>query len=317
MMLSLTGKGYCRHDSRQQYKAGTSRSAYRRMRLWLLPVMSAQCTVLHSHGPAASICYVPQVLDACQQRQRAHTHLHVTIHQTRCVHKVNCCKAALLACRDLCAGRTPATTEQVGLTKGRLCGCINPDRQELQSVRRKQQVTQETGAGFMIICCCFHDQGGGRVTVALLTCEQVGQDALKAVKALQVVKVADGCITSQCLPLPAAAPTPKKQLLSCCGCSGGTPRPYAMVDGHIVHPVQGQSAVPGDSMAACCLHCHCLPLPATHLPLVHRMKPRVSMATPVLTTRSPRYQLMKELLPAEWLPTIMTLRMQASSKASP
>jgi hypothetical protein len=46
----------------------------------------------------------------------------------------------------------------------------------------------------------------------------------------------------------------------------------------------------------------------THLPLVHRMKPRVSMATPVFTTRSPMYQLMKDDLPAEWLPTIMTLR---------
>jgi hypothetical protein len=44
-----------------------------------------------------------------------------------------------------------------------------------------------------------------------------------------------------------------------------------------------------------------------HLPLVQRMKPRVSMATPVLTTRSPMYQLMKLDLPAEWLPTIITL----------
>lgn len=47
---------------------------------------------------------------------------------------------------------------------------------------------------------------------------------------------------------------------------------------------------------------------APHLPLVHRMKPRVSIATPVLTTRSPMYQLMNELLPAEWLPTIITLQ---------
>lgn len=45
----------------------------------------------------------------------------------------------------------------------------------------------------------------------------------------------------------------------------------------------------------------------THLPLVQRMKPRVSIATPVFTTRSPMYQLINELLPAEWLPTIITL----------
>jgi hypothetical protein len=36
---------------------------------------------------------------------------------------------------------------------------------------------------------------------------------------------------------------------------------------------------------------------ATHLPWVTRMKPRVSMATPVRHTCSPMYQLMKEDLP--------------------
>ena len=37
------------------------------------------------------------------------------------------------------------------------------------------------------------------------------------------------------------------------------------------------------------------------------MKPCVSIATAVLCTCSPTYQLMYELLPAEWFPTIITL----------
>lgn len=40
-----------------------------------------------------------------------------------------------------------------------------------------------------------------------------------------------------------------------------------------------------------------LQLPSSHLPLVQRMKPRVSIATPVLHTCSPMYQLMNDDLP--------------------
>ena len=49
------------------------------------------------------------------------------------------------------------------------------------------------------------------------------------------------------------------------------------------------------------------PLSVSRLrPLVTKVKPRVSMATPVVCTDSPMYQLMNEDLPALWLPMIIT-----------
>ena len=43
------------------------------------------------------------------------------------------------------------------------------------------------------------------------------------------------------------------------------------------------------------------------LPEVQKVKPCVSIATAVLCTCSPTYQLMYDDLPAEWFPTIITL----------
>lgn len=99
MMLSFTGNGYCRQQ--QAKHAPVEVDVFFAAAAHLsVPKTGVLCLQLHSLDIH---CAPPLQLVA--------THLHVPIHQPRCVHKVDCCKAALLAGGYLCRQqRQPTNT---------------------------------------------------------------------------------------------------------------------------------------------------------------------------------------------------------------
>lgn len=108
-------------------------------------------------------------------------HLHVSINQARCVHKVNCCKAALLAGGDLCGQQGQDT--------------LSTPACQTASLMSLQARAYQTDPGSQLPDSFIAAQ-------QTPTCEQVGQQPIKVVKTIQVVKVTDGGITSEGLTLP-------------------------------------------------------------------------------------------------------------------